>query len=62
MEGQISKDQVSPESFVEAMRQETEQMLREVMAAVNEGPGRSVDQRQRKQGPGPDGRVPQTSL
>lgn len=38
MEGQLSKVQVCPGSFVEAMRQETEQMLREVMQAVNEAP------------------------
>jgi hypothetical protein len=38
MEGQMSKVQVCLDSFVEAMRQETEQMLREVMQAVNEAP------------------------
>jgi hypothetical protein len=38
MEGQFSNVQVCPGSFVEAMRQETEQMLREVMQAVNEAP------------------------
>jgi len=38
MEGQMSVVQVSPESFVSAMRQETEQMLRQVMAAVNRAP------------------------
>lgn len=38
MEGQKSKVRVSAESFVEAMRLETEQMLGEVMAAVNEAP------------------------
>lgn len=29
---------ISPEAFVAAMRQETEQMLREVMGAVNDAP------------------------
>ena len=38
MEGQMSKVQVRVGSFVDAMRQETEQMLREVMQAVNEAP------------------------
>lgn len=38
MEGQAGSNQVSPESFVQAMRQETEQMLRDVMAAVNQAP------------------------
>jgi len=38
MEGQMSVVQVSAESFVSAMRQETEQMLRQVMAAVNRAP------------------------
>jgi hypothetical protein len=38
MEDQMSKVRVSGESFVEAMRQETEQMLREVMQAVNQAP------------------------
>ena len=38
MEDQISKVQVSGGSFVDAMRQETEQMLLEVMRAVNEAP------------------------
>ncbi len=36
MEGQLSKVQVCAVSFIEAMRQETERMLREVMQAVNE--------------------------
>jgi hypothetical protein len=38
MEGQMSAVQVSLDSFVETMRQETEQMLREVMQAVNKAP------------------------
>jgi len=38
MEGQMNRVQVCTESFVEAMRQETEQMLREVMQAVNQAP------------------------
>jgi hypothetical protein len=38
MEDQIAMAEVSPETFVAAMRQETEQMLREVMAAVNHAP------------------------
>jgi len=38
MEGQMNRVQVCTESFVEAMRQETEQMLRGVMQAVNEAP------------------------
>jgi hypothetical protein len=38
MEGQLSNVQVCPGSFVDAMRQETEQMLREVIQAVNEAP------------------------
>ena len=40
MEGQqaIAGVEVSPESFVASMRQETEKMLREVMAAVNKAP------------------------
>jgi hypothetical protein len=39
MEGQASTSpQVSPEAFVAAMRQETEEMLRQAMAAVNDAP------------------------
>jgi len=38
MEGQVSTVQVGTGLFVEAMRQEIEQMLREVMQAVNEAP------------------------
>jgi hypothetical protein len=38
MEGQVSVVEVEVGSFVEAMRQETEQMLREVMQAVNQAP------------------------
>jgi len=38
MEDQIAMAEVSAETFVAAMRQETEQMLREVMAAVNHAP------------------------
>lgn len=38
MEGVKSMAQVSPELFVGAMRQETEQMLRQVMQAVNQAP------------------------
>jgi hypothetical protein len=38
MDGQIVGVAVSPESFVAAMRQETEKMLREVMEAVNKAP------------------------
>ena len=38
MEGQVNQVQVCTESFVEAMRQVTEQMLRGVMQAVNEAP------------------------
>jgi len=38
MDGQMNKAQVSAGAFVEAMRQETEQMLQEVMKAVNEAP------------------------
>jgi hypothetical protein len=38
MDGQMSRIQVPQDVFVEAMRQETEQMLREVMAAVNLAP------------------------
>jgi len=38
MDGQIAGVAVSPELFVAAMRQETEEMLREVMEAVNKAP------------------------
>ena len=38
MDGQIVGVAVLPESFVSAMRQETEKMLREVMEAVNKAP------------------------
>jgi hypothetical protein len=38
MEGQMSAVQVSAKVFVEAMRQETEQMLQQVMQAVNQAP------------------------
>jgi hypothetical protein len=38
METQGNVTQVSAESFVEAMRQDTEQMLRDVMHAVNQAP------------------------
>ena len=38
MDGQTSQVQVPEGAFVEAMRQETEQMLAEVMAAVNRAP------------------------
>jgi len=38
MEGQISTVQVEVGSFVEAMKRETEQMLQEVMQAVNQAP------------------------
>lgn len=38
MQGQMSEVQVSPESFVAEMRQETERMLQEVMQAVNKAP------------------------
>ena len=38
MDGQMSRIQVSESAFVEAMRRETEQMLSEVMAAVNRAP------------------------
>jgi hypothetical protein len=38
MDGQMSQIQVPHSVFVEAMRQETEQMLAEVMAAVNRAP------------------------
>jgi hypothetical protein len=39
MEGQAkSSPQVSPEAFVAAMRRETDQMLRQAMAAVNQAP------------------------
>lgn len=38
MEGQMSAVQVSEDTFVAAMKEETERMLREVMAAVNKAP------------------------
>lgn len=38
MDGQVSRVQVPEGAFVEAMRQETDQMLAEVMAAVNRAP------------------------
>ena len=38
MEGQVCRVQVGTVLFVESMRQETEQMLRDVMQAVNEAP------------------------
>lgn len=38
MEDQITAAKIIPETFVAAMRQETEQMLREVMQAVNDAP------------------------
>jgi len=38
MEGQMSAVQVSADAFVEAMKWETDQMLREVMTAVNKAP------------------------
>lgn len=38
MEGQMSSVQVSADVFVEAMKQETDQMLRQVMEAVNKAP------------------------
>ncbi len=38
MDGQMSQIQVPVSDFVEAMRLETEQMLSEVMAAVNQAP------------------------
>lgn len=38
MEGQMSGVRVSEDSFVEAMRQQTEQMLRQVIEAVNKAP------------------------
>jgi hypothetical protein len=38
MEDQMSSVQVSGDAFVEAMRQQTEQMLRQVMEAVNKAP------------------------
>jgi hypothetical protein len=38
MNGPITGVQVSEDAFVEAMRQETEQMLRQVMQAVNKAP------------------------
>ncbi|MGA8615144.1 MAG: hypothetical protein WB760_26385 [Xanthobacteraceae bacterium] len=38
MDGQMSQIQVPQDVFVEAMRQETEEMLRDVMSAVNRAP------------------------
>jgi hypothetical protein len=38
MEGQVNTVEVEVGSFVEAMRQETDRMLREVMQAVNQAP------------------------
>lgn len=38
MEDQMSGVQVSGDDFVEAMRQRTEEMLRQVMEAVNKAP------------------------
>ena len=38
MDGQLNEVQVSEDAFVEAMRQETERMLRQVMQAVNKAP------------------------
>jgi hypothetical protein len=38
MEDVTGAARVSPESFVAEMRQETEEMLRQVMGAVNEAP------------------------
>jgi hypothetical protein len=38
MEGQKCGVSVLPEAFVAAMRQETDQMLRQVMQAVNDAP------------------------
>lgn len=38
MEGSVSSVKVSPQAFREAMRQETERMLDEVMTAVNDAP------------------------
>jgi len=41
MDDQMGGARVSAESFVGAMRQETEQMLRQVMEAVNKAPNGS---------------------
>jgi hypothetical protein len=38
MEGEMRSVQVSGDAFVEAMRRETEEMLRQVMEAVNKAP------------------------
>lgn len=38
MEGSVSGVKVSPQAFRQAMRRETERMLDEVMAAVNDAP------------------------
>jgi hypothetical protein len=38
MEGQCQGARVSPQAFVAAMREQTDQMLSEVMAAVNQAP------------------------
>jgi hypothetical protein len=38
MEGPVSSVKVSPQAFRQAMRQETERMLDEVMTAVNDAP------------------------
>jgi hypothetical protein len=38
MEDQMSGVRVSEDAFVEAMRQQTEQLLRQVMEAVNKAP------------------------
>jgi hypothetical protein len=38
MEGQGKGARVSPQAFVAAMREQTDQMLAEVMAAVNQAP------------------------
>ena len=38
MDGTVSGVRVSPEKFLDAMRQETEQMLGDVITAVNQAP------------------------
>jgi hypothetical protein len=38
MEGQMSAVRVSADAFVEVMRRETDEMLRQVMEAVNKAP------------------------
>ncbi len=53
MDGQMSQIQVSQSAFVEAMRQETEQMLSEVMAAVNRAPAAPHLLRHRRHARGP---------